>query len=172
MTSWNFRIRLNRVPDDSEIDALFEAGLSDAAVEGNILDIDRDADTLADAVVSAVSNVSEVKHLHAIGLEVGDEVTLADAAQRLGGGRTAESLRLLAEGKRGPGGFPRPIVDTGRIRVYSWAQIAEYVEKLGDRVPGYSLELALFDRALRLRHQAMDLGEDRILAVERLLHAA
>jgi hypothetical protein len=61
-----------------------------------------------------------------------DAVTLTDAAQRLGR-RTAESLRLLAEGKRGPGGFPAPIVDTGKLRVYSFAEITAWLPHGLDR---------------------------------------
>jgi hypothetical protein len=69
----------------------------------------------------------------------------------LQGARTTESLRLLAAGKRGPGGFPLPRLDTGKIRVYSWAQVATWLhDVLGDDVPDSDPDLALADAALRL----------------------
>jgi len=81
-----------------------------------------------------------------LGVEIQDAVTLTDAAQRLGR-RTAESLRLLAEGKRGPGGFPAPVVDTGKLRVYSFAEIAAWLrEALDEDVPATSLENSRIDQ--------------------------
>lgn len=134
MHTWNFQLRLNRTPNDDEVDALYEAGLDDAAVSGDLLDVDREASTLIDALTSALSQIKTVLGLHAVARVDDDPVTLTDAAQRLQGIRTAESLRLLAEGKRGPGGFPAPFVDTGKIRVYSWSQIAVHLQNLGDPV--------------------------------------
>lgn len=167
MDTYNFQVRINRPPDDDEIDALYEAGLSDAGIGGDIIDFDREAPTLAEAVASAVEDIAKVPGLHAVGLEQFDEVTLADAAQRLGGSRTAESLRLLATGERGPGGFPAPLSDTGKIRIYSWAQILAFLVSIGDqgamavdRGKGHDQEvLALFSRQLRLGHDTAHLAE-------------
>src|SRR2546430_2685777 len=125
MTVWNFQLRLNREPTEAEFDALYEAGLSDVGIEGTLMDGDREAPGLLAAIASVVQQIRMVAGLRAVGVETQDAVTLTDAAQRLGR-RTAESLRLLAEGKRGPGGFPSPIVDTGKIRVYSFAEITTW----------------------------------------------
>jgi hypothetical protein len=171
MTTWNFQIRLNREPDEAEFDALYDAGLSDAGIEGTLVDVDREAPSLLKAVTSVAEQIRTVPGLHAVGIETQDAVTLADAAQRLGR-RTPESLRLLAEGQRGPGGFPAPIVNTGKVRVYSWAEIAVWLhEALGEQVPDTSRELVLADHALRLADRAQRGGRADIEAVRNLVGA-
>jgi hypothetical protein len=173
METWNFQLKLNRAVTDEEMDQLYEAGLNDAAItSGGIVDVDREAPSLLEAVISAVAQVRAVKGLFAVMLLEDDAVTLTDAAQRLGGVRTAESLRLLAEGRRGPGTFPAPIADTGRIRVYSWAQISEFLAELGDEVPRVDSDLTLANWTLRLHAEAARVGPDRVEAIERLFEAA
>lgn len=171
MTTWNFQLRLNREPTEDELNVLFEAGLSDAGFEGSLIDVDRDAPTLLDAVRSAAEQIRTVPGLRAVGLENQDAVTLSDAAQRLGR-RTTESLRLLAEGKRGPGGFPRPLVDTGNVRVYSWAEIVTWLhEALGEDTPDVNRDLLLADHALRLADEAERAGKSQAEAVRHLVGA-
>jgi hypothetical protein len=52
-----------------------------------------------------------------------DLVSVSDIAERTG--RTRESVRLLVDGKRGPGGFPTPVGSVGdAIRVWPWAVVA------------------------------------------------
>jgi hypothetical protein len=54
-----------------------------------------------------------------------DLVSVSDIAQRVG--RTRESVRLLVDGKRGPGGFPPPIGVVGDgIRVWPWSAALEW----------------------------------------------
>jgi len=171
MATWNFQLRLNREPTETEFDALYEAGLSDIGIEGTLVDVDREAPSLLLAVASIAQQIRTVPGLRAVGVETQDAVTLADAAQRLGR-RTAESLRLLAEGKRGPGGFPAPIVDTGKLRVYSFAEITAWLrEALGEDVPIASRELVLADRALRLADKAQRGGKADVEAVRHLMDA-
>jgi hypothetical protein len=123
------------------------------------------------AIASVVQQIRTVPGLRAVGVETQDAVTLTDAAQRLGR-RTAESLRLLAEGKRGPGGFPTPIVDTGKLRVYSFAEITTWLhEALGEEVPTVSHELVLADRALQLMDKAQRGGKAEVDAVRHLVGA-
>lgn len=172
MTVWNFQLRLNREPTEDEFDALYDAGLSDAGIEGSLVDVDREAPQLLAALASAARDIRKVPGLRAVGVETTDAVTLADAAQRLGGRRTAESLRLLAEGQRGPGGFPRPIADTGKVRVFSWVEIVHWLrEALGEDVPEANNELMLADRALRLADQAERSGKQQVRAVRDLVGA-
>ena len=171
MTTWNFQLRLNREPTESEFEALYGAGLSDAGIEGTLVDVDRAAEDLLTAVASAVEDIRRVPGLHAVAVEHDDAVTLSDAAQRLGR-RTPESMRLLAEGKRGPGGFPLPIADTGKVRVYSWAEITEWLRSaLGEEAPEGNAELALADRALRLADKAARGGPTQLAAVRHLVGA-
>lgn len=169
MTTWNFQLRLNREPTEDEFDALFDAGLSDAGIEGSLVDVDREAVSLLDAITSVVDEIRSVQGLRAVRVETNDAVTLADAAQRLGR-RTPESLRLLAEGRRGPGGFPTPIADTGKVRVYSWVDIVTWLrEALGEDVPKVQHELVLADHALRLADEAERGGKADVDAVRHLV---
>jgi hypothetical protein len=169
MTTWNFQLRLNREPTEDEFDAMFEAGLSDVGIEGTLVDVDREAPTLLRAVASAADQIRTVPGLRAVSVETQDAVTLADAAQRLGR-RTPESLRLLAEGKRGPGGFPTAIVDTGNVRIYSWAEITDWLhEALGEDVPNVNHELVLADHALRLADKAQRGGRADVEAIRQLV---
>jgi hypothetical protein len=153
VTEWTFTLQLDRAPTDAETDALYEAGLDDALITGDTLTVDRVAPNLLAAVISAVTDLHAAAGPHAVGVrsDQPDAVTLSDIAARLAGARTTESLRLLAAGKRGPGGFPAPTVDTGNIRVYSWAQVAAWLQDtLGQPVPDPSPDLALADQALKL----------------------
>ena len=171
MTTWNFQLRLNREPTDDEFNALYEAGLSDAGIEGTLVDVDRAAESLLMAVTSAVEDIRRVPGLRAVAVEHDDAVTLADAAQRLGR-RTGESMRLLAEGKRGPGGFPLPIADTGKVRVYSWTEITQWLrDALGEQAPEGNAQLALADRALRLADKAARGGAAELDAIRHLVGA-
>lgn len=60
-----------------------------------------------------------------------DLVSITDIAERTG--RTRESVRLLADGRRGPGGFPAPIGTVGDgIRVWPWTVVVDWFrESLG-----------------------------------------
>ena len=53
-------------------------------------------------------------------------MSLKTIASRLG--RTYESVRLCTTGKRGPGGFPRPLSDHN-WSLYSWSEVSEWLEK-------------------------------------------
>lgn len=86
-----------------------------------------------------------------------DLVSVSDVAERTG--RSRESVRLLVEGRRGPGGFPAPIGTVGDgIRVWPWAIVADWFREslgqdLGERgvPPGTA---ARIDAALSNEHTA------------------
>jgi predicted DNA-binding transcriptional regulator AlpA len=75
-----------------------------------------------------------------------DLVSIPDIADRTG--RSRESVRLLVDGKRGPGRFPSPVGTVGdSIRVWPWAVVLEWFRELldhdlGER--GVSPEAAAF----------------------------
>lgn len=59
-----------------------------------------------------------------------DLVAIPDIADRTG--RTPESVRLLVNGKRGPGGFPAPVGALGGgTRVWEWAAVVEWFAETG-----------------------------------------
>lgn len=110
MSSHEFTLILDHAPSGEEMDALFEAGCDDSTpktVAGNgWLHFDRAADTLLEALTSAIRDV-ESTGLAVSAVASDDLVSLKDITARAG--RTYESARLLASGKRGPGGFPPPV---------------------------------------------------------------
>ena len=106
---------------DALIDDVFEAGCDDALIgraDGiQFADFDREADTLQDAVLSAVAALESIAGITVVRLADAGLVSMADIAARTG--RTRESVRLLIAGERGPGGFPPPVTDP-RSRYRLW----------------------------------------------------
>src|SRR5215472_5300616 len=96
MASHEFMIKLNRTITPEEVDALYDAGCSDAAAEtgplGTLLDFNREAPTLADALLSAIRDVEKVPDLSAVGVRCENIVSLGDIAERAG--VTREAARL------------------------------------------------------------------------------
>ncbi|MFC5824897.1 hypothetical protein [Nonomuraea insulae] len=161
MTTWNFRITLNREPTDAETDALYEAGLDDCAIGGSPdgsvqLRCDREAPNLLDAIASVLTDLRKVEGIWAIGVGQGDGVTLGDAARRHGG-RTQASMRQLATGQRGPGGFPAPVIEADNISIYSWAEISEWLRTtMRDDIPPMNRDIVVADAAVKLACRARD----------------
>jgi len=90
-------------------------------------DFERDASTYVDAVTSAIRDIeSTVRGLRVTRLEPEELVGVSDIALR--SGRSRESIRLLAEGQRGPGTFPRPIACIGSNRfLWRWPEVASWL---------------------------------------------
>lgn len=141
-TTFNVSLVLENVElTDENLDRLFEA-LPDAvpAEIGGLVTISSpvDAPNAEAAAFSLVDLIGEViPDAIAVRLDQ-DFVSVPDIAERTG--RSRESVRLLVEGKRGPGGFPGPVGTVGDgIRVWPWAMVvewfkAQYGHDLGERV--------------------------------------
>ena len=70
---------------------------------------------LVEAIMDAVPEAFVLRLDH-------DLVSVSDIAARTG--RSRESVRLLVDGKRGPGGFPPPVGTVGNgIRIWPWASV-------------------------------------------------
>jgi len=129
MATYSFKIVLDRQPSDSELDRLFEAGCADAAFGAErglaVAEFDREHDSLAEAIASAIKEIESVGPLP---VQVIDEdiLTLADIADRIGQSR--ESVRRYAADTRGPGGFPPP-ANPGREGTvfYRWSEVAPWL---------------------------------------------
>jgi hypothetical protein len=126
---------------DAAQDALFEAGCDDATIGMTAgvqhLHFDREARSLAEALVSAITAVEEaVPGVRVVRVAPDEYVTLAEIAKRTG--RTRESVRLLATGDRGPGDFPPPAARAEqRNKLWRWAEVARwFTSRLGETVPG------------------------------------
>lgn len=78
MGSYWLSARISREVADSEIEALYEAGCNDAAVEtgpmGALIGFSREAGSLTEAVMTAVRDVEKVPGLSAVILACGPDV--------------------------------------------------------------------------------------------------
>ena len=134
MTTHDFTLIIDGdVNSDANINALFEADCDDATFGActphleAFGDFSRDAATLSQAILSAISDVESVPGLTGRRVEPEDLVTSAEIAERLG--RSRESVRLLANGERGPGGFPQPVSHIrARTRLWRWSDVAEWAQ--------------------------------------------
>ena len=133
MQHWEFTLIVDGpdIQGDDIINALFEAGCGDSLVGSTngvqYLAFDREADSLDDAVLSAVADVESVPDVHVVRLIDSDLVSMSEIAERTG--RTRESIRLLVSGERGPGGFPIPANDPRRPhRVWHWSEVERWMQ--------------------------------------------
>ena len=145
---------------DANINALFAAGCDDATV-GRIdgiqyVDFNREAPSLAEAVISAVRAIEQVKDAQVTRIADAGLVSMVDIAKRTG--RTRESVRLLVTGARGPGGFPAPVTDPrSRYRLWRWPDVTQWFsETLGETAMVDDHLLSAINASLELRRH---LGE-------------
>lgn len=177
MTEHEFTLIVDGGLDAEVIEALFEAGCSDMTFQGDevgpaSVDVHREAGNLLDAVLSAIRDIERVPGLRVIEIERQDLVGLVDIAWRLG--RTPESIRLLATGRRGPGGFPAPVVRRRRGRLWTWAEVAEWANRhLGTSFdPEEAKLVTMLNAALALRRGAPGLSESERQALQELAAAS
>jgi hypothetical protein len=174
MTKHTFVLVLDspRAIDTELEDAVFEAGCDDAALgerSGAIyLEFDREAPTFLDAVLSAIRDVQEIAVAHVAHVEPDELVTASEIADRIG--RTRESVRLLVEADRGPGGFPVPVAGSRKgTRFWRWSEVAEWLDTNGI-APGRREEarvIAAVNGALDLVRNADETRRKAILAALR-----
>jgi len=177
MTEYEFTLIVDGSLDAEVIEALFEAGCSDMTFQGDevgptSVDVHRNAVNLLDAVLSAIRDIEHVPTLRVVEVECQDLVGLSDIAWRLG--RTPESIRLLAAGRRGPGGFPAPVVRRRRGQLWRWAEVAEWANRqLGSNFdPEESRLVTMVNAALALRRGAPGLSESERQALQQLAAAS
>lgn len=131
MPVFEFTVVLDRAPVDDDVDRLFEAGLDDSVPETRagrgVLSVARESETLAEALAGVLSDIARAG-FRAVSIEDDDLVSLKTVARRIG--RSYESVRLLASGKRGVGGFPPQLSGDGWA-LYSWSLVAEWCSRAG-----------------------------------------
>ncbi|ORV61584.1 hypothetical protein AWC03_09845 [Mycobacterium europaeum] len=155
--NYEFALAVDRDPTEMA-DNLFEIADGDLVPEGgtgvNVVHVYREADSFATALLGAVKDV-ESAGLIVTGIASDDLVSLRDIASRLG--RTYESVRLIAGGKRGRGGFPTPL-STGQWSLYSWAEVSAWFSRShGTEAPStYDREIAAADHLIRARRILAD----------------
>ncbi len=112
-------------------DHLPDANLSQR--DGRVyIGFDREAPSFAEAVVSAILDLERVlPEVPVIELEPDDLVFMADIATRRG--RSKESVSLLVEGRRGPGGFPAAAHVTAGHRLWRWSEVERWFDSYEGR---------------------------------------
>ncbi|EGT5658692.1 DNA-binding protein [Citrobacter braakii] len=136
MALYNFTLTLSGVTNEVEglEDALYESGCDDALLctYGNsvYIEFDRDANSLDEAIASAVENI-ESAGIGAIVESVDSAlVGLSDIAEITEMSRQA--IAMLKDGTRGSGDFPCPIQRIkGQSPLWDWANVAEWLLKNG-----------------------------------------
>jgi len=156
---------------------IFEAGCDDALFGFRtgvpFLDFDREAGSFVEAVLSAIRDVARAgTGAEVVRIEPDDLVIASEIARRLG--RSRESVRLLMQGARGPGGFPAPVSNLGGASpIWSWASVAHWAEHgLPDEESGPALcrqarFVALTNRALA--HESSRDGTGALVGVTSVL---
>ncbi|MEX2211227.1 MAG: hypothetical protein WD689_05630 [Gaiellaceae bacterium] len=128
-----------------------------------LVEFDREGPTFAQAVVGALRQLESVEGVRVVRVEPDELVGLTAIAARLG--RSVESVRLLAAGKRGPGGFPAPAARVdAKTRLWEWSAVARWWhDELGGDAARPLAEsadfLASLNDALDLRARAGRLSE-------------
>lgn len=160
--------------DRSLIDALFEAGCDDAAIgcsdSVQYVDFDREAEDFNGAILSAVDDLEKLDGVEVIRIADAGLASLADIAVRVG--RTRESVRLLARGARGPGGFPKPVTDPrSRYRLWRWTEVAHWFTERLDEHPEVAEDklTAAYNAALELRRHRSSLAPSHPIALRELV---
>jgi hypothetical protein len=108
--SFELRVDASAYAGDIEntLDQLYDAGLDDALVEWSnhdvTIQVDREAASPGEAIVSAIAQADSVAGLNVIRVEPSDLVSVAEIARRKG--KTKQWASMIVSGKRGPGGFP------------------------------------------------------------------
>jgi hypothetical protein len=133
-----------------------------------LIEFDRRASSLPGAVSSALQELLKaLPDATVLRIEEDDLATMADIARR--SGRTAESIRLLVSGRRGPGGFPPAAGHLdARTKIWRWADAAQWFEEtLGEPLPDTSDSafLQAFNDALEIRRLARRLGKPQRQAI-------
>jgi hypothetical protein len=123
---------------DEVEDALFEAGCDDATLSfqygGARLDFSRRANSLQEAILSAINDVCSAK-LKLVILQVDecDLVTQAEIARRID--RTRQAVNQYIAGSRGPGGFPPPVCHIhDDASLWRWCEVSYWLSS-HDMIP-------------------------------------
>lgn len=127
-------------------------------------DFERTAPTFGAAVLSALDDLQRVfPEAELLQVEPDALATISDIAHRTG--RSHESVRLLIQAKRGPGGFPRSAnASDAKPQVWRWHEVVEWFEqKMSEPVPdGANAKfLATINDILRLRLAAPTVIDNR-----------
>ncbi len=181
MNDYTFSLRfLSPALDLDELSILLYERIDDASLSGPdhdgsfVLEFARQSSSLPRALTSALKELRKtLPQAQILRVEEDDLATMPGIAKRAG--RTPESVRLLINGKRGPGGFP-PAAGRldARTKVWRWSDVGGwFAEALGEPLPDTedSTFLQAFNDALEIRRLTGKLGSQQRRAVADVLPA-
>jgi predicted DNA-binding transcriptional regulator AlpA len=143
--------------DDFE-DRFFEAGCDDATIVVKrgaiILEFAREADSLSDAIESAIASVRRAG-AEIVRIEPDNLVSLSEIAER--SGLTRAAISNYAKGERGKE-FPRPVARvTSESPLWDWTDVAAWLRARGQIEAG-----ALADaRAIKVANDSLESQQRR-----------
>ncbi len=146
--------------DQSVEDALFDAGCDDATISVRLgrvfLSFSRSAESLRDAIVSAICNVRNAKiGASVLRVDYCDLVTQAEIARRID--RTRQLVNLYISGARGPGSFPPPVCNiVDGQPLWFWCEVAQWLwgsNLIKEDVLRRAQEVAVINNLLELEYQ-------------------
>jgi hypothetical protein len=136
MPLFNFSLTLSGVTADTEglEDTLFNAGCGDALVcfygTAVYLEFDREAETLAEAVLSAIHNIESCELNARVESVDSTLVGLSDIAELTG--MTRQAIALLKKGTRGSRQFPGPVQRVkGNSPIWHWRVVVDWLASEG-----------------------------------------
>lgn len=156
MIEYRFELTIQGELTDACLDALCEAGCDDAtfADKGDVItaEFDREAESLFDAVISAIEAVESVGGLEVLHVDPDELVWASEIAHRTG--RTRQSVDQLIRAKRGPGGFPAPTSHGTRNPLWRWSEVEAWFSAYEGRQSDTerSVALSAINGALQARH--------------------
>lgn len=107
--------------------------------------VERRAAGLAEAIRSAIADVESLTGARVIRVEPDEHVSQTEIAARLR--RTRQSVSQLVSGQRGPGGFPPPAFGSGRVALWRWPEVSEWLRAAGLLTNGIENHAATVIRA-------------------------
>lgn len=142
MPLFNFTLTLSGVTADTQglEDALFTTGCDDALVcfygTAVYLDFDRQSESLAQAVLSAVNDIESAGLGARVESVDSTLVGLSDIAEQTG--LTRQAIALLKDGTRGSRQFPGPVQRVkGNSPLWHWRTVVDWLASEG-RIPAES----------------------------------
>ena len=142
MPLFNFTLTLSGVTSDTKglEDALYNAGCDDALLcfygTAVYLEFDREAETLNQAVLSAIRDIESAGISARVESVDSTLVGLSDIAELTG--LTRQAIALLKEGARGSRQFPGPVQRVkGNSPLWHWRTVVDWLASEG-RVPADS----------------------------------
>ncbi len=135
MNTYNLTLLVTGI-DENHLDDIYKATNGVANVEisntwASTVGFDIEADTFADAVLQAISEVERVPGLTVVRVEPDQLVWASEIAGRVG--RTRQSVDQLVKAQRGPGAFPAPVSGNVRNPLWRWAEVEAWFAAYEDR---------------------------------------